>query len=195
MTYRVFMLNAPRWEVEFRLATTDDVAAIERLIAESARALSRDDYTEVQIEAALKGAWGLDTQLLQDQTYFVAEREGILVACGGWSWRGTLFGGDAQPGRIAAPLDPAHDSARIRAFFVHPEYARQGLGRRLLELCERAARAYGFRSAQLVATLPGVQLYSSYGYVSDGPRDYPLGGGASISFVPMHKSELSGSAP
>lgn len=173
--------------MHFRKATLADVPALRALIALSARALSSDDYTLEQIEAALGGAWGVDTQLIEDGCYFVAEHGGAPVVCGGWSWRKTLFGGDAQAGRQADALDPAHEAARIRAFFVHPDWARRGLGRQLLELCEREARAAGFKSAALVATLPGERLYRACGYASQGPRDYPLGEGRSIVFVPMHK--------
>src|SRR5687767_8973427 len=109
-----------------RKATLEDRPALEKLIAESARGLSRGDYTESQIEAALGGAFGVDSELIRDGTYFVAEADGRLVGCGGWSKRKTLFGSDAQPGRRSELLDPARDSARIRAFFVHPDWARRG---------------------------------------------------------------------
>lgn len=106
------------------------------------------------------------------------------------SFRGTLFGGDARAGRVAAKLDPAVDAARIRAFFVDPGWARRGVGRMLLQLCEDAARAHGFRSAELVATLPGQRLYAACGYQSLGAREYALEHGPSITFVPMRKSAL-----
>src|SRR4051812_14822312 len=108
-------------EPALRLATLDDVPAITSLIALSARGLCVGDYTPAQVEAALGAAWGCDTQLIRDGTYFVSAEGPQLVACGGWSWRRTLFGSDSQPGRVADPLDPEHDAARIRAFFVHPE--------------------------------------------------------------------------
>jgi len=173
-----------------RLATANDVAVLERLIAESGRGLSRGDYSDAQIEAALGGAWGVDSELIRDGTYFVAEAAGEVVACGGWSRRATLFGGDAQPGRRSALLDPATDSARIRAFFVRPDWARRGLGRTLLERCEAEARAHGFRSTELVATLPGERFYRTLGYVGDERREYPLPHGLSITFVPMRKEPL-----
>jgi len=175
---------------EFRKATAADIPALHQLIAASSRALSRADYSDAQIEAALEGAWGVDSQLIADETYHVAVFEGALVACGGWSFRGTLFGGDAQPGRVADALDPRVDIARIRAFFVHPSWARRGLGRRLLDLCESEARARGFQSAELVATLPGVRLYGAYGYESQGAREYPLRDGSTITFIPMRKAPL-----
>src|SRR5262245_21139766 len=171
----------------FRRATADDVPSIERLVEMSARGLSRADYTAVQIEAALSSALGVDSQLVRDGTYFVAEAAGDLVACGGWSKRTTLFGGDKEPGRQPAMLDPMRDAARIRAFFVHPDYARQGLGRVMLALCESEARASGFRSAELMATLPGERLYAACGYESLQPVEHTLPGGVSIRFVPMRK--------
>jgi len=176
--------------VSFRKATLDDVFAIHALIAESARVLSRADYSDAQIEAALQSAWGVDTQLIRDSTYFVAECGGKLIACGGWSWRRTLFGGDAQAGRESEALDPSCDAARIRAFFVHPAWARRGLGRALLAHCEENARAHGFRSAELVATLPGERLYRGCGYGSQGAREYSLPGNQTIRFVPMRKERI-----
>ncbi|MBY0513712.1 MAG: GNAT family N-acetyltransferase, partial [Gemmataceae bacterium] len=133
----------------WRLATPDDVAAIERLIAASARGLCGADYTPAQVEAALGTAWGCDTELVRDGTYYVAEDGGALVACGGWGKRRTLFGSDRRPDRQSDLLDPARDAARIRAFFVHPDWARRGLGRELLARCEDAAKAAGFRAAAL----------------------------------------------
>ena len=172
---------------EFRGALLDDVPAIESLIALSARGLSQDDYPEAQIEAALGTALGVDSQLIRDGTYFVAEAEGTLVACGGWSWRKTLFGSDIEVRRQPESLDPARDAARIRAFFVHPGWARQGLGRAMLELCEREAGRRGFRSAELMATLPGERLYRSCGYESLDSIVHALPGGIGIRFVPMRK--------
>jgi GNAT superfamily N-acetyltransferase len=157
------------------------------LIAESARGLSRQDYTDEQIEAALGAAFGVDTQLIRDGTYFVACVGGAIVGCGGWSLRQTRFGGDRQPGRQAEILDPARDSARIRAFFVRPEWARRGIGRALLARCEAEARARGFRSVELMATLPGRRLYEAIGYAAGEPIQHPLGNGVTIEFVPMRK--------
>lgn len=171
----------------FRQASPDDVPEIERLIACATRGLSRDDYSEVQIEAALGAALGVDSQLIRDGTYFVAEADETLVACGGWSWRKTLFGSDDHAGRQPQSLDPARDAARIRAFFVHPDWARRGLGRATLELCEAEARASGFAAAELMATLPGERLYRSCGYVSQQPVHHTLPGGIAIQFVPMRK--------
>lgn len=169
-----------------RLAIPEDVPALRVLIAASARGLSRGDYSDAQIEAALRSAFGVDSQLVRDGTYFVADA-GEPVACGGWSFRRTLFGGDDQPGRQADALDPAREAARIRAFFVHPAWARRGLGRALLERCEAEARAHGFVAAELLATLPGLRMYAALGYTASEPREYPLPGGETITFVPMRK--------
>jgi GNAT superfamily N-acetyltransferase len=174
--------------VRFRAATLDDVPALKRLIAASARAFGRDDYSEAQIEAALGTAWGVDSELVRDGTYFVVEADGAMAACGGWSRRHTLFGADAQPGRESALLEPTVDAARIRAFFVHPDHGRRGIGRALLARCEDAARREGFRAAELMATLPGERLYRAFGYVAGAPVDHPLPGGLTIRFVPMRKA-------
>jgi GNAT superfamily N-acetyltransferase len=176
-------------QVSIRPATLTDVSAIEALIALSSRALGKLDYTPDQIEAALRGAWGVDSELIRDGSYFVGESalETELVLCGGWSFRATTFGGDSYERRESRLLDPRTEAARIRAFFVHPAYARQGLGTRLLELCEARAQAAGFTAAELVATLPGERLYGRHGYVGQGRRSYSLPSGIQIDFIPMHK--------
>jgi GNAT superfamily N-acetyltransferase len=173
-----------------RKATLDDQPALENLIAESVRGLSRQDYTDAQIEAALGTAMGVDTELIRDGTFFVVEAEGQIVACGGWSKRGTLFGADRQANRQSELLDPSRDAARIRAFFVHPAWARQGIGRALLQQCEAEARAAGFRRAELMATLPGLKLYQVMSYEAEQPLEHDLGGGITIEFVPMRKDLL-----
>ncbi|MEE8426213.1 MAG: GNAT family N-acetyltransferase [Woeseiaceae bacterium] len=173
--------------VEIRVATMDDCQAIERIIAESARVLGKPDYSDDEIEAALKGPWGLDTQLVKDSTYFLVYVDGELAACGGWSFRATLFGSDAEASRDAARLDPGKDAARIRAFFVRPGFARQGIGTSLLQHCEAAAKAAGFRSLSLGSTLPGQRLYAVRGFVAGDPIDYDLGDGLSMLVIPMTK--------
>lgn len=175
---------------ELRLATLADVPALRRLIAASARGLQRGDYTEAQIDAALRSAFGVDSQLIADATYFVVEAAGAPVACGGWSFRRTLFGSDDQPGRQADRLDPTCEAARIRAFFVDPAWARRGLGRALLARCEAEARAAGFVAAELMATLSGVRLYAALGYQAAAPQEVSLPGGVPITFVPMRKASL-----
>jgi len=170
-----------------RKATLEDRPALEELIAQSARGLSRAQYTDTQVEAALGGAFGVDSELIRDETYFVAEVGGRIVGCGGWSRRATLFGSDAQPGRRSELLDPATDSARIRAFFVHPEWARRGIGRAILENCEAEALAHGFRSAELLSTLPGHPFYRMLGYAGDERVQHSLRDGITIDFIPMRK--------
>lgn len=169
-----------------RKATLDDRPALAGLIAKSARGLSRGDYSGPQIEAAVSAVYGVDTSLILDGTYFVAESRGALVGCGGWSRRRTLFGGDQYADRDSSELDPASEPARIRAFFVHPEHARKGIGRAILAACEGAARACGFRSLELMATLPGVRLYEACGYEGGGRVQYEAAG-VTIEFVPMRK--------
>lgn len=175
---------------QLRPAIIADVPDLQTLIAESVRSLAVGDYSTEQIEAALDGAWGVDTQLIRDSTYFVAEAGGEIVGCGGWSFRQTLFGGDALADREPARLDPQRDPARIRAFFVRPDWARLGIGSALLERCEQEARHHGFKAAALVATLPGERLYRALGYVSEGRLNHPLPQGRTIEFVSMRKPLL-----
>ncbi len=171
-----------------RKATLADVPTLKALIARSARQLSGADYTPRVVEGALRGAFGVDSQLLADQTFFVVEENGQIIGCGGWSFRSTLFGGDARADRDPAILDPTCQPAKIRAFFVDPAYARRGIGSMLLTHCEDAARAHGYAQAELMATLPGVKLYAARGYVG-GPEVYfDVGSGDTITFVPMRKS-------
>ena len=170
-----------------RLATPVDVGPIAALIALSARGLSANDYSAPQIEGALSGAFGVDTQLIHDRTYFVVEDGGQLVGCGGWSRRRTLFGGDARPDRDAAELDPRVDAAKIRAFFVHPDFARRGIGTAILERCERDATAHGFSRFELMATLPGIRMYAARNYVGGEPIQWPMANGLTIEFMPMTK--------
>mgnify|MGYP000899869797 CR=1 FL=1 len=173
--------------VTLRRATRDDIPALEDLIRLSARRLGTTDYTAEQIEGALGAAFGVDTQLIDDGTYFIALAGDHLVACGGWSRRRSLFGGDGRSDSDASPLDPRTDAARIRAFFVHPDFVRRGIGRELVDHCESAAMIEGFRSAELMATLPGVRLYAACGYVAGLPVEYLLPTGCTIRFVPMRK--------
>ena len=165
----------------------NDCGEIEKLIALSARELSAKDYTPEQIEGALQGAFGVDTQLIIDETYFVVEMNGALVGCGGWSKRKTLFGSDKREARDSAELNPETDAAKIRAFFVHPDWARRGIGRAILAKCESDAKAFGFRSLELMSTLPGVPLYSACGFVGSERIAYSLPSGITIEFLPMRK--------
>ncbi len=170
-----------------RKASLGDRSEIERVIAESARGLSREDYDDTQIEAAIATVFGVDTDLIDDGTYFVAESAGELIGCGGWSRRRTLFGGDQYATRDASYLDPSSEPAKIRAFFVHPKHARQGVARAILERCESEAAAYGFRAVELMATMPGVKFYRACGYVPQGDYDLELTAGVKLELMPMRK--------
>jgi GNAT superfamily N-acetyltransferase len=174
-------------DYEVRKATLADREAIARLIAESARGLSREHYAEAQIEAAIASVFGVDSALIEDQTYFVADQDGMLIGCGGWSRRKALYGGDQFSNREAGMLDPAAEPARIRSFFVHPEHARKGVARALLSVCEKEAKAHGFRVLELMATLPGIKFYEANGYSRTGDFDLELPDGVKIQFVPMRK--------
>ena len=165
----------------------DEREAITQLIAESARLLSRQHYSDKQIEAAIATIFGVDTDLIEDETYFVAESEGELVGCGGWSKRKTLFGGDQYSSRDHGYIDPESEPARIRAFFIHPDHARKGIARAILSRCEDEARAQGFLALKLLATLPGIEFYKSCGFVETGNLDLDLSEGVKLEFVPMRK--------
>lgn len=171
-----------------RLATLDDIPALRQLIQDSVRGLSTDVYTSEQIESALTHVFGVDTQLILDGTYFVAEIDDQLVASGGWSKRKTLFGGDqSKPDQVDELLNPTSDAARVRAFYVHPKWSRKGLGTRLIESCENAARDAGFRRIELLATLPGVPLYSANGYTIVRESPFETTGGLSLGAYVMSK--------
>ena len=175
-------------DYQLRRATVADEPVLRDLIARSIRELGASDYTPEQIEAALLGAFGVDTALIRDQTYFVIETDtGETVGCGGWSRRKTLFGSDTRESRDDSWLDPTVDAARIRAFFIDSRHARRGLGRMLLDRCEVEAMRAGFTEFALMATLPGKRLYEVCGYVGDESIEHPLPGGLSITFVPMAK--------
>jgi GNAT superfamily N-acetyltransferase len=168
-----------------RPALLTEVPSLNALIAASAQELSRGYYTPAQIESLITHVFGVDTQLLIDGTYYVVERDGHPAACGGWSGRRTLFGGDQSKGASDPLLDPATEAARIRAFFVHPRWARQGLGRALLARSEAAALAAGFSRAELMATLPGEPLYRALGYEALEAVTHELPDGQSVNFVRM----------
>ena len=197
-------------EWSLRLACEDDVPAIEALIPLSVRGLQASHYSAAQMEAAIGSVFGVDRQLICDGTYFVVKHpptsdygvtgtaslpaatsgaadQNELIGCGGWSKRKTLFGSDHQTNRDDAELDPAHDAARIRAFFVHPAWARRGVGRAILEECEKAIRAAGFKAIELAATLPGEPFYAAFNYASGERSDVPLANGLSLSIVRMTK--------
>lgn len=170
-----------------RPAKEEERDALEVLIAFSARGLSRGEYTHAQTEAAIRYVFGVDSELVADQTYFVAEEADTAIACGGWSRRKTLFGGDRYAARESGLLDPMRDAAKIRAFFVHPDHARKGIGRALLAHCEAEAKRHGFLRIEMMATLPGVKFYRSAGYVDGTPFVQPTPEGIDIPFLQMEK--------
>jgi GNAT superfamily N-acetyltransferase len=187
------MRNSARFRL--RLATGDDVPALHALIEASIRGLQADDYTPAQMEGALGTVLGLDTQLIADETYFVAEAVDEtaatrveLAGCGGWSKRKTLFGADRGPGRAPELLDPARDAAKVRAIFVHPAFARRGLGSLILATVENAARDAGFSRFEMGSTLTGVPLYRLKGYEEVERISVPLWNGEALPVVRMVKN-------
>jgi GNAT superfamily N-acetyltransferase len=186
-------------DVRFRLrsAVTADIDALRELIPLSVRELQKNDYGPEQLEIALRTVFTLDTQLIADGTYFVIEAEPCvgIVACGGWSRRRTLCGGDQHAVRDSSFLDPATDAAKIRAFFVHPQWARRGLGSRLLAACEEAAQVAGFSRLEMAATLTGLPLYRARGYEVVEHSSVPLDaectrGDSTLKVVLMSRSVL-----
>ena len=172
-----------------RLATEADIRALQGLVEASVRGLQAHDYTTAQIEGALGSVLGVDTQLITDRTYFVAESlDGKrLAGCGGWSKRKTLFGADHGPDREPELLNPATDAARVRAIFVHPDFARRGLGSLILATVENAARAAGFCRFEMGSTLTGVPLYRLKGYSEVDTIAVPLWNGETLPVVKMAK--------
>lgn len=194
LTRRV-LERAPRTGV--RIATMSDIPVLREVIEASVRGLQSADYTPRQIDLALKSIYGVDTQLIADGTYFAAEAvsdgassatEARIVGCGGWSKRRTLFGGDQWSARQDDLLDPAREPAKIRAFFVHPDWARRGIGTLILNACEAAAKAAGFKRLEMGATLSGVPFYRAKGYAALENVDVPLGGAEVLPIVRMGKS-------
>ena len=150
-------------DLTWRIATEDDLSALDAVMAASIAELQKGFLSPAQI-AASRTIMGLDRQLVADRTYFVVEADGQVAGCGGWSRRATLYGGDHTPGRDPELLDPARDAARVRAMYTHPDFARRGVGRLILRLCEDAARAEGFGRLELMGTMSGRPLYESYGF-------------------------------
>lgn len=178
--------------IVFRPAHLEEVEELNALIHASADTLSQGFYTPEEIEAANRYVFGVDTTLVADGTYFVGECEGRRVACGGWSRRGALYGGDQRRMDAAPVLDPATDAARIRAFFVHPAWARRGIGRALLDHCTAAAAREGYRALELMATLPGVPLYEACGFVAVEPVRDRMPNGVEVRFVRMRRAIADG---
>jgi GNAT superfamily N-acetyltransferase len=171
-----------------RAATPDDVAAIQALIADSVRVLSRGYYSEAQAESALRHVFGIDSQLIADGSYYVIEDDQGLVAAGGWSRRAHLYGGDQTKGAEDALLDPVKDAARIRAFFVAPRAARRGLARRIYDQCVAAATSHGFTRLELAATMPGVPLYRALGFEMGEQYSISFPDGIELPLANMRRS-------
>lgn len=191
-------------KIHLRLATPKDAPVLRALVEASVRGLQAGDYTPAQIEGALQTVFGVDSQLIDDGTYIVAEAQlpdqeaaraqaakkstpRMIVGCGGWSKRKTLYGGDHWTGREDAFLDPLRDAAKIRAFFIHPAWARRGVGSLVLEACEDAARAAGFTRFEMGATLTGAKLFGVKGYVAVRPISIPLVNGETLPVIHMEK--------
>jgi GNAT superfamily N-acetyltransferase len=190
-------MNLKEAIIHIRPAVPADVPVLRQLIEASVRELQAQDYSAAQREAALKTVFGVDSQLVADGTYLVAE-SGLakaqgstslpaIAGCGGWSKRKTLYGGDNWSVREDDLLDPRRDAAKIRAFFIHPAWARRGVGTLLLDACEAAARAAGFTRYEMGATLTGVKLFGARGYVPIKNLDVPVGVGLTIPVVHMEK--------
>lgn len=176
--------------LSIRVATETDIPAIRDLMKASIEHLQKGFLTAAEIEAS-KDIMGLDTQIIADRTYFVVEDQGRVVGCGGWSRRKTLFGGDHSAGRDSGFLDPAADAAKIRAMYTHPDCARRGIGRLVLDTCERAAAAAGFRRLEMGATLAGVPLYEACGYRKTEAFRSPTRSGVEVPLWRMEK-EIAG---
>jgi GNAT superfamily N-acetyltransferase len=171
-----------------RKAVAADIPAVEKLIDASVRGLQAQEYSPEQIEAALRTVFTVDSQLIEDGTYFVVEQDGEMIGCGGWSRRKTLCGGDHHAVRENACLDREQDAAKIRAIFVHPRFARQGIGSILLQAAEDAARVAGFRRLEMGATLTGVPVYLRRGYREIEAMTVPLQEGVTLPVVRMEKT-------
>lgn len=169
-----------------RLATLADLEDLRALMDLAIGENQKAFLTPGQI-ASSRAIMGLDTQLIEDGTYFVIETDGVLAGCGGWSRRATLYGGNQTPGRDAALLDPAKDTARVRAMYTSPGHTRKGVGRLILSLCEAAARAEGFTAVELMATMSGEPLYRACGYLP-GERVNDNRGGAAVPLMRMRKT-------
>lgn len=174
-------------DLTHRLAQMDDLPALRALMTRAIEQLQASFLTPEQV-AASHQVMGLDTQLVKDQTYFMIESGGHLVGCGGWSWRATLFGGDNSiVPREPLPLDPATDAAKIRAMYVNPDHARRGIGKRIMELCENAARDAGFGKTEMMATLAGVPLYRACYYAEIEPVEATTPEGVIVPLIRMGK--------
>ncbi|MFT5468018.1 MAG: ubiquinone/menaquinone biosynthesis C-methylase UbiE [Verrucomicrobiales bacterium] len=170
-----------------RLATPEDVPALEKLIPISAHALQRDHYSAKQIEAAMGPVFGVDAQLIKDRTFYVVEDSGQIIGCGGWSRRASKFGGDEARAEPDPELDPKVDAARVRAFFIDPKHARRGVGSAIMATCEEAIHDAGFSRVEIVATLSGEPLYAKFGYETIERFGIPLDGAPDLPAARMTK--------
>lgn len=170
-----------------RLAIERDIAALTSLMEGAIRELLKPHLTPDQLEASFE-IMGLDSQLIEDRTYFVVEEQGRIAGCGGWSRRATHFGSDHSPGRDARPLDPASEAARVRAMYTHPDFARRGVGRLILSLCEARAAEAGFASVELVATMAGLPLYRACGYADVEALEERSSKGVTVPLMRMRKA-------
>jgi GNAT superfamily N-acetyltransferase len=181
--------------IHIRKATVADVPRLQEVIEASVRGLQAEFYSPSQIEGALQSVYGVDSQLIADGTYLVAEitesQETEIAACGGWSKHKTLYGGDQYAGREDSLLDPAQDAAKIRAFFVHPKWARRGIGGLILQACENAAREAGFTRLEMGATLSGAAFYQAKGYEAIENQQVPLANGETLEIIRMAKEIAS----
>jgi N-acetylglutamate synthase-like GNAT family acetyltransferase len=181
------LMEQPRSDFSLRVAHDNDIPAMQALIQRSGIGLAEGFYTPLQAGAITREVFGVDSQLVRDGTYFVIEQDGVIVACGGWGKRDSLHGGDQRKQGTDRLLDPAREPARIRAFFVEPAMARRGLGTMLMRRCEEEARAAGFRSLELAATLPGEPLYRALGFAEVERVELPLSGGVRVPLVRMRR--------
>jgi len=173
--------------ISFRLAVGEDISELEKLIPLSVSTLQAGSYTSDQMDGALGSVFAVDSQLIRDGTYFVAEDKGAIVGCGGWSRRKTMFGGDTMKDGEDVVLDPMQDPARIRAFFVRPSWERRGIGSQIMRLCEEAVLKAGFGRIEIVATLVGEHLYAKFGYSVVERYDVALKNGHALPVVRMQK--------
>jgi GNAT superfamily N-acetyltransferase len=172
---------------DLRIGLDSDKKDIRKLIAASARGLGQAYYSHDQIEAALLSSFGVDSQLIDDRTFLLAMHGKVLVGCGGWSYRETLFGSDREVNRSETLVDPVNGAAKIRAFFVHPRYSRRGVGSLILRKCEIEAWRRGYRKLELMATLSGIDFYTKHGFKPGTPIQHGLKDNLIIEFVPMTK--------
>lgn len=182
------LISSTQMDIQIRLACLEDIPHLESLMCESVRTLQVNYYTPAQIDGALGSVFAIDSQLIKDRTYFIAQSDRQIVGCGGWSKRATAYGGDSsETGTEERLLDPSLDAAKIRAFFVHPAWARRGIGSQIMRQCEVAALAAGFQTIQIVATLAGEPLYSRFGYRTIDRFEISLPNNYTLPVVRMFK--------